>query len=236
MIYLLRGGKSIIIVQQDGAWVLKTLDFWDVTHLSVQLNIFMYYITKIHDLVGPRKTSCIEIHAPLFPTMHCGYSEQTRSNIMYTEAGGSYCLLGYDTVYSGRQWSAFRWNLYSEDWDIMFFRNVGIYPGTLDTVGRNRHTCRRLSPHTLQPLQQNSSQSVALVESCTMVLEAIPHMAKRLANMNTRPGGLAPSSRAQQQADNWKASRIRPRYTATVSREPLTTTRQACIAELEVWR
>lgn len=69
-----------------------------------------------------------------------------------------------------------------------------------------------------------------------MVLEAIPHMANRLANMNTSPGGLAPSSRAQQQADNWKASRIRPRYTATASREPLTTARQACNAELEVWR
>lgn len=69
-----------------------------------------------------------------------------------------------------------------------------------------------------------------------MVLEAIPHMASRLANMNTRPGGMVPSSRTQQQADNWRASKITPRYTATASSEPFTIAKDACIAELEVCR
>jgi hypothetical protein len=36
-----------------------------------------------------------------------------------------------------------------------------------------------------------------------MVLEAITHMANRLANINMRPGGLEPSRKAQQQAANW---------------------------------
>jgi hypothetical protein len=101
--YLVRGGEAVSIAEHESAYVLKTLDCSHITHLSVQLHIFVQYITKIHALVGPRKTSRIEIHAPQFPKMHCGYREQTLSNIMYTEAAGSHGLLRYETVYSGRQ-------------------------------------------------------------------------------------------------------------------------------------
>jgi hypothetical protein len=59
-------------------------------------------------------------------------------------------------------------------------------------------------------------------------------MAKRLANMNMSPEGLAPSSSAQQQAHNCKVSKTRLRYTATISRKVLTKVSPAWIFELEV--
>lgn len=55
-------------------------------------------------------------------------------------------------------------------------------------------------------------------ESCTMVLQAIPHVANRIANMNMSPRGLAPSKRVQQHTDSCTASSTRLKYTATHSR------------------
>lgn len=46
-------------------------------------------------------------------------------------------------------------------------------------------------------------------ESCAMVLQAIPHIANRLANMNMSPGGVAPINRAQQQADSCAVNKNR---------------------------
>jgi hypothetical protein len=54
--------------------------------------------------------------------------------------------------------------------------------------------------------------------SCVTVLQAIPHITNRLANMNMSPGGLAPSKSAQQHADSCTVSRARVQYTATHSR------------------
>lgn len=67
-------------------------------------------------------------------------------------------------------------------------------------------------------------------------MQATPHIAKRLANMNMSPGGLVPTSRAQQQADNCKVSKTRLRYTATISKKFLTRGSPAWIVVLEVLR
>ena len=69
-----------------------------------------------------------------------------------------------------------------------------------------------------------------------MILQATQHIAKRLANMNISPGGLVPSSRAKQQADNCKVSKTRLRYTAPISKKALTRVSPAWIVVLEVCR
>jgi len=69
-----------------------------------------------------------------------------------------------------------------------------------------------------------------------MILQATQHIVKRLATMNMSPGGLVPTSRAQQHADNCKVSKTRLRYTAMTSKEFLTRDSPAWIVVLEVWR